>query len=89
MLFIWEGMKMTVRICGEVEKMSPEESDTLFHRQVLIFKTGLNIVRCGPSEKFYYTYCSQGKDHPYSQSQVYHSTDEMQLYKDVRFKKLV
>lgn len=34
MLFIWEGMKMTVRITGEVEKLSAEESDLLFHRYV-------------------------------------------------------
>lgn len=32
MLFVWEGLKMTVRICGEVEKLTPEESDVLFHR---------------------------------------------------------
>eukprot|EP01127_Copromyxa_protea_P006120 TRINITY_DN15931_c0_g1_i1.p1 TRINITY_DN15931_c0_g1~~TRINITY_DN15931_c0_g1_i1.p1 ORF type:complete len:212 (-),score=31.42 TRINITY_DN15931_c0_g1_i1:110-745(-) len=69
MLFVWEDMKMTVRICGQVEKLSSEESDILFDR-------------CGPSEKFYYTYCSQGKDHPYSQSQVYTSPKEMQQYKE-------
>eukprot|EP01126_Amoeba_proteus_P038841 TRINITY_DN4066_c0_g1_i7.p1 TRINITY_DN4066_c0_g1~~TRINITY_DN4066_c0_g1_i7.p1 ORF type:complete len:126 (+),score=9.49 TRINITY_DN4066_c0_g1_i7:263-640(+) len=68
MLLMWEETKTTVRVTGRVEKMSSEESDILFHQ-------------CGTPEKAYYISCSQGKDHPYTQSTIYESEQDFRMYR--------
>jgi len=69
MVFAWELLQYQVRITGVCEKLSPEESDILFKR-------------CRTGEKSYYLSCSQGKDHPFTQSAPFTDLDAWTKYKE-------
>jgi len=67
MVFMWEGTRRTVRINGTVQKIDEEDSKKLF-------------ARCRPEEQLYFYSSSQGKDHPYNQSNLYQNHSEYVNY---------
>lgn len=67
MVFQWESLRRQVRITGTAQKITREETTFLFERM-------------SRAEKLYFYGCSQGKSHPFSQSNIYQDDQSLQDY---------
>ena len=72
--FQWEAIDKQVRICGTVEKVSPEETERLFRS-------------CHRDSQIVFWATSEGTEHPFNQSKVMDtSRDERIKYMDEKMK---